>query len=253
MCQVLWPKRQRGKWWELCAGSFWSRAWQHGQGMGLAAWGWQKPPCSSSVPPCTDTVSTAVFQSQVTSDALSGLVSPRGQVLMWGEMLEAGLGQRKAACGSLGLKLDCAGRVQPGFFTLPKNGSCWDGDVGSSCGTISLQRSRGVKRRKEPTGDKSGSRERRGGSGRRFWRRAHGRAGDEQDHKLRAFSLYPGRGWLWWLLETHLGWGRSTKNNMKKNQHHCFSLNREKLYLMITGHLLLISGEGGNLNPSLKL
>lgn len=43
------------------------------------------------------------------------------------------------------------------------------------------------------------------------------------------------------------------KNNMKKNQHNCLSLKREKFDLMITGHLLLILGEAGNLNPCLKL
>lgn len=51
----------------------------------------------------------------------------------------------------------------------------------------------------------------------------------------------------------HLGWGRTRKNNMKNNQHHRLSLKRENMDLMITGHLLLILREGGNLNPYLKL
>lgn len=146
---------------------------------------------------------------------------------MWGEVLEAGLGEREAACGSLGLKLDYAGQEELSLDLPPflRWGSCWDGDVGSSCvladsGTTSLQRSRGVKRRKEPTVGKSDSMERRGGSGRRFWRTAHGRAGNVQDQKLRTFSICSGRGWQQWLLQTRLGWGGRTKNSMKKNQHH---------------------------------
>lgn len=92
-------------------------------------------------------VSTAVFQLQVTSDELSGLVSLRGQCLMGGEMLEAGLAERETACGNV------QGRKSSAWIFHPsRDGSCWDGDVGSSCvladsGTTSLQRSRRVKRR----------------------------------------------------------------------------------------------------------
>lgn len=109
--------------------------WQHGQGRGLAAWGWQTPPCSSSSPPCIGSVSTVVFQSQVTSDALSGLVSSRGQLLMWGEMLEAGLGERETACGSMGLKLDCAGQeeLSLGFPPFPR----WK-LLGWGCGLVQI-------------------------------------------------------------------------------------------------------------------
>lgn len=44
----------------------------------------------------------------------------------------------------------------------------------------------------------------------------------------------------------HIWDGEEQQNNMKKNQHHCLSLKREKLDLMITGHLFLILGAEGN-------
>lgn len=128
--------------------------------------------------------------------------------------------------------------------------------MGSSCvladnGTTSLQRGRGVKRRRKPTGDKSDSRKRRGGSGRRFWRSAHGRR-DVQDQKLRAFSLCPGRGWQWWLLQTSLGWGRTTNKKQYVKVPTSLSVFKERKIGSHDWALPLDFRGGRELNPCLS-
>lgn len=63
------------------------------------------------------------------------------------------------------------------------------------------------------------------------------------------FSDALGEGGQWWLLQTRLGWGGTTKSNVEKNQCRCLSSEREKMDLVVIGHVLPILGEGGDLNP----
>lgn len=172
------------------------------------------------------------------------------------------MGERAAACSSPGVKAGPCRRQAPAedeelslalppFLRYPAHGG-----RGGCCRCLCpcrpwdhLWRSREVKRRKEPTGDKSDSRGREegaqgGGSG------AELMAGQEM-RRTKGSERFPqcsGRGRAAVAL-TCLGWGGTTKHNTKKNRRHCVSSEREKMNLRVIRHLLLTLGEGGDPSP----